>query len=137
MKRKLKEMAGFKHYLEAGWDGETAKAVPAEVHDRAQKVMDLLPEIFFNTQLVYFSFMAGLDGSLGLFWYPQSDADHFELYIDVRVSDKWAYFYSDKKKDIKRGMSYDTFKLSAADILKRVGPILPRFNGLARNPVAV
>lgn len=82
------ELRHFAVYLTDNWDGEGGHAVQSEVFQRTRTLLSMLPKGLGKGNA-----MAGVDGSVGLFWSIRD----IDLYVDMLPDGRVRYFYSDRK----------------------------------------
>lgn len=82
--RQPMELGAFDAYLRDDWDGEGAEAVSERTLGLARAIVTEMPR-----SLPRGSAMAGIDGSVGLYW-STTDAS---LYLDVRPDGRIRYVY--------------------------------------------
>lgn len=122
------ELHSLDCYKEDDWDGEGAKAVTDEAWRVAAVILELLPEGFPQG-----SAMAGIDGSLGLYWslenikpedrLPKYDLfEDIELYLDVRADGcvrlMWWLNTKEQNRQKHGGEVTELFKLAPIEAMK-------------------
>jgi hypothetical protein len=131
------ELHSLDHYKEDDWDGEGAKAITDEAWRAAEVMLELLPTDFPKG-----SAMAGIDGSLGLYWslenikpedrLPKYDQfEDIELYLDARAdgSVRLMWWLNTKDQDRRKhgGDVKEKFKLSPIEAMKMAQPAIDAF----------
>ncbi|WP_155626246.1 hypothetical protein [Burkholderia vietnamiensis] len=80
------ELVAVDEWTHPDWDGEGARAVSDATIERAEEFLKQLPSTIVSGDA-----MAGVDGSLGIYWTRES----FELYVDFRADGRTRFYFSD------------------------------------------
>jgi hypothetical protein len=131
------ELHSLDYYKEDDWDGEGAKAITDEAWRVAEVILELLPADFPKG-----SAMAGVDGSLGLYWslenikqedrLPKYDQfEDIELYLDVRADGgvRLMYWLNTKEQNRQKhgGDVKELFKLAPIEAMKLAQIVIDAF----------
>jgi hypothetical protein len=101
--RNAVELQNFEYYLEDDWDGDGAKAVSPITLQNAQVILTALP-----LELQKGSAMAGIDGSIGLYWTSSISGGRRQIYIDVRADGRIRMLYGKNESSIEEVFSAGT-----------------------------